>query len=88
MKICNLKEKSTNRLFPAEVRQWSDDKLVTVHRGWDDPHLVVQEFTEYNDGQWENSEFVANVTTPTVENNKEVTVRVSKSDTNHWDKRK
>lgn len=84
MKICNLKEKATNRLFPAEVRQWSDNKLVTVHRGWDDPHLVVQEFDTYNDetSQWENEEFVANVTTPTVEEKKEVLVRVSKHDTN------
>lgn len=79
MKICNLKEKATNRLFPAEVRQWDNDKLVTVHRGWDDPHLVVQEFTEYNDGQWENSEFVANVTTPAEEEKKEKLIKIYKN---------
>lgn len=79
MKICNLKEKTTNRLFPAEIRQWSDDKLVTVHRGWDDPHLVVQEFTEYNNGEWENGEYIANVATPSDEEKKEKLIKIYKN---------
>lgn len=79
MKICNLKEKTTNRLFPAEIRQWSDDKLVTVHRGWDDPHLVVQEFTVYNNGEWENDEYVANVATPSDEEKKEKLIKIYKN---------
>lgn len=78
MKICNLKEKANDRLFPAEVRQWDNDKLVTVHRGWDDPHLVVQEFTQYNNGQWENAEFIATIGTPSDEEKKTVTVKISK----------
>lgn len=78
LNIANIVEKTTNRSFPAEIRVWDDEKLVTVHRSTETAQLVTQEFTSFNNGTWENAEFKINY--PKVDRTKkiETLVRVKK----------
>lgn len=78
LNIANIIEKSTNRSFPAEIRVWDEEKLVTVHRSTETAQLVVQEFTSFNVDHWENEEF--KIYYPKVDRTKkiETLVRVKK----------
>jgi hypothetical protein len=57
LKIGNIIEKISNRSFPAEIRVWDDEKLVTVHRSTETAQLITTEFTSFNNGTWENETF-------------------------------
>lgn len=78
LKIGNIIEKISNRSFPAEIRVWEDEKLVTVHRSTETAQLVTTEFTSFDNGTWENGEF--KISYPKVDRTKkiETLVRVKK----------
>ena len=78
LKIGNIVEKISNRSFPAEIRVWDDEKLVTVHRSTETAQLVTTEFTSFDNGTWENEEF--KISYPKVDRTKkiETLVRVKK----------
>lgn len=78
LNLGNIIEKKTNRSFPAEIRVWDDEELVTVHRSTETAHLVTNKFTQWNDGFWENEDF--KIAYPKVDRTKkiETLVRISK----------
>lgn len=78
LKIGNIIEKISNRSFPAEIRVWEDEKLVTVHRSTETAHLITTEFTSFNQGTWETEKF--KISYPKIDKTKtiETLVRVKK----------
>jgi hypothetical protein len=78
LKIGNIVEKISNASFPAEIRVWEDERLVTVHRSIDTAQLIITEFTSFANGTWENEKF--KISYPKVDRTKkiETLVRVKK----------
>lgn len=78
MNITNVVHKGTGRISPAEIRNLDEGKLITAHRDWDTAHIVLQEFTTYNGGLWENDEYTCKFDSIEDANKAEKIVRVSK----------
>lgn len=78
MNLTELINKETGRASPAEVRELEEGLLRTAHRDFDTAHLVVQEFTEYSNGIWENDMFTCKFDSIEDANASEKIVRVSK----------
>jgi len=78
LNLGNIIEKSTNRSFPAEIRVWDDEELVTVHRSTETAQLIITKFTVWNNGYWENDNF--KISYPKLDRTKkiETLVRISK----------
>lgn len=70
---------ASGKKFPAEVRQYSKDKLVVIYKNFDDAKMYTLEMTNTSDDSWEGSNDNGTYTCSFVlPDREEVTVRVPK----------
>jgi hypothetical protein len=78
MNIVTVTNKETGETSPAEVRLLESGMIKTAHREFHTGTLVLQEFTEYSNGVWDNDKFTCEFDSIEDTNASEKIVRISK----------